>query len=122
MENKLIHSIPPEEVLIQKESELVLKVKIVSASDYFDGHFPNFKLLPAVAQIDLLAHYCSKYFGFPLSTPKIKRFKFADKILPDTSVIFKINFDSASGKVTFDISDSEKGTSYSSGTYMVELA
>lgn len=118
----MIHSIPPEEILLQNESEIVLKVKIAAESDYFDGHFPNFKLLPAVAQIDLLAHYCSKYFGLPLSTPKIKRFKFADKILPDTSVIFKINFDSASGKVTFDISDSEKGTSYSSGTYMVKLA
>ena len=116
----MIHSIPQEEVLSKTENEVVLKVKIVSASDYFDGHFPQFKLLPAVAQIDLLAHYSAKYFELPLSTPKIKRFKFADKILPDTSVIFKINFDSASGKVTFDISDSEKGTSYSSGTYSVK--
>lgn len=120
MENKLIHSIPPEEVLIQNESELVLKVRIAAESDYFDGHFPQFKLLPAVAQIDLLAHYSAKYFGLPLSTPKIKRFKFADKILPDTSVIFTIKFDSTNRKLTFDISDSEKGTSYSSGTYSVK--
>ena len=113
----MIHGILPEEVLEQSENQISLKVKISAQSDYFDGHFPQFKLLPAVAQIDLMAHYAAKYFGLPLSTPKIKRFKFSDKILPDTTVIFKITFDSEKNHLTFEVTDAADGKFYSSGAY-----
>ena len=113
----MIHKIPPEEILAQNESEISLKVKISAESDYFDGHFPQFKLLPAVAQIDLLVHYAQKYFALPLSTPNIKRFKFSDKILPDTTVIFKISFEKEKNRVSFEVSDETDGRVYSSGSY-----
>ena len=113
----MIHKIPPEEILAQNESEISLKVKISAESDYFDGHFPQFKLLPAVAQIDLLVHYAQKYFALPLSTPNIKRFKFSDKILPDTTVIFKISFEKEKNRVSFEVSDEADGRVYSSGSY-----
>ena len=115
----MIHSIPGEEVLEKSENAVSLKVKIVAESDYFDGHFPQFKLLPAVAQIDLVVHYAQKYFGLPLSTPNIKRFKFSDKILPDAVVIFKIAFDSAKNRVSFELLDSAGERVYSTGTYTV---
>lgn len=113
----MIHGIPEEEVIEKTENAVSLKVQIDAESDYFDGHFPQFKLLPAVAQIDLLAHYAAKYFSLPLSTPSIKRFKFSEKILPDTTVIFKISYDSEKNRVSFEISDFESGKSYSSGVY-----
>lgn len=115
----MIHGIPEEEILEKSENLVLLKVKIAAESDYFDGHFPDFKLLPAVAQIDLVAHYAQKYFGLPLSTPKIKRFKFSDKILPDTTVIFKISFDKEKGRVSFEVLDVTDEKSYSSGSYTV---
>ncbi len=118
----MIHGIPAEEIIEKSENTITLKVKIDAGSDYFDGHFPEFKLLPAVAQIDLVAHYAQKYFGLPLSTPNIKRFKFSDKILPDASVLFKIDFDSEKQKITFKITsaDADAGTSYASGSYTLE--
>lgn len=113
----MIHGIPEEEVLEQSENSVLLKVKIDSKSDYFDGHFPDFKLLPAVAQIDLLVHYAQKYFRIPLSTPNIKRFKFSEKILPDTTVIFKITYDSEKSRISFELNDFSDGKAYSSGNY-----
>lgn len=113
----MIHGIPSEEILEKSENKVILKVKICAESDYFDGHFPQFKLLPAVAQIDLLVHYAQKYFGLPLSTPSIKRFKFSGKILPDTTVLFNISFDSEKGRVSFEVTDAADGKSYSSGGY-----
>lgn len=113
----MIHNIPDEEVIEKTDSSVKIRVKIPASSDYFDGHFPDFKLLPAVAQIDLMAHYAQKYFGLPLSTPEIKRFKFTDKILPDSTVLFKIDFDREKHRVTFEVSDAANGTVYSSGTY-----
>ena len=116
----MIHGIPAEEVLEKTGNAVSLKVKIVAESDYFDGHFPEFKLLPAVAQIDLVVHYAQKYFGVPLSTPNIKRFKFSDKILPGTTVIFKISFDSEKERILFEVSDVADGRSYSSGSYVTK--
>ncbi len=115
----MIHSIPDEEIIEKTECSVVLKVFIDVKSDYFDGHFDQFKLLPAVAQIDLLVHYANKYFGLPLSTPSIKRFKFSDKILPETTVLFKIDFDSQKNRVSFEISDSSNEQIYSSGSYFI---
>ena len=106
-----------QRILEKSENKVILKVKICAESDYFDGHFPQFKLLPAVAQIDLLVHYAQKYFGLPLSTPSIKRFKFSGKILPDTTVLFNISFDSEKRRVSFEVTDAADGKSYSSGSY-----
>lgn len=116
---EFIHGIPEEEIIEKTDNQLTLKVFIPSGSDYFDGHFPQFKLLPAVAQIDLVVHYVHKYFGTKLCTAAIKRFKFSDKILPDTELLFKIKFDRESLKVSFEILDSEK--SYASGNYIAEI-
>lgn len=113
----MIHGIPEETVIEQTENSISLKVLIPASSDYFDGHFPQFKLLPAVAQIDLVAHYAHKYFKTALSTPDIKRFKFSDKLLPDSTVVFSLKFDSEKNKVSFTVADFEGEKSYSSGTY-----
>lgn len=116
-----IHGIPAETVLLRRENdknlEVELEVLIPGTSDYFDGHFPDFKLLPAVAQIDLVAHFAQRYFGTELSTPDIKRFKFSDKILPDSTVVFKLKFEGEKNKVSFEISDFTGARSYASGSY-----
>lgn len=92
-----------------------LKVMIPASSDYFDGHFPAFKLLPAVAQIDLLAHFADKYFGTGLAISEVRRFKFSEKILPNTEVFFKITFDKEKSKLSFEILDLEEKTVFASG-------
>lgn len=115
------HGIPAETVMLRKENDSVLEVEleveIPSTSDYFDGHFPQFKLLPAVAQIDMIAHFASRYFGTEVSIPEIKRFKFSDKILPDTILIIKLKFDSLKSKVSFEISDFSGSKTFASGNY-----
>ncbi len=115
------HGIPAETVMSRRENdsitEVELEVNIPSTSDYFDGHFPDFKLLPAVAQIDLTAHFAQRYFGTELTIPEIKRFKFSDKILPDSIVIFKLKYDSSKNKVSFEITDFSGSKSYAAGSY-----
>ena len=119
-----IHGIPAETVMSRRENdknlEVELEVFIPETSDYFDGHFPDFKLLPAVAQIDLVAHFAERYFGTTLSTPDIKRFKFSDKLLPNSTVVFKLKFEGEKCKVTFEISDFTGSKIYASGSYGAE--
>ncbi|MFA6836689.1 MAG: AMP-binding protein, partial [Fibrobacteraceae bacterium] len=39
----------------------VILVKFPETSDFFNGHFPTFKLLPAVVQVDLVIHWSEEY-------------------------------------------------------------
>ena len=114
---EMFHGIPKETIVSKEDGKVVLKVQIPASSDYFDGHFPEFKLLPAVAQIDLTAHFASEYFGSPLPMQGIKRLKFSDKILPDSVVLFKIQLNN--GKITFEIRSEDESVLYSAGSYTV---
>lgn len=115
------HGIPAETVMSRKENdsitEVQLEVNIPATSDYFDGHFPQFKLLPAVAQIDLVAHFAQRYFGADLSIQEIKRFKFSEKILPDTIVIFSLEYNSQKRKVSFKLTDFSESKIFATGSY-----
>lgn len=117
------HGIPAETVMSRKETqektEVELEVKIPLESDYFDGHFPELKILPAVALIDLTAHFASRYFGVKASCPDIKRFKFSEKILPGRTLVIKMKHEAASNKVSFEVSDFS-GRVFASGTYTAQ--
>lgn len=117
------HGIPAETVMSRKEDsdgiQIELEVKIPASSDYFDGHFPEFKLLPAVAQVDLIAHFATRYFGVKTSCLDIKRFKFSDKILPDSALIFKMKYEIKTSRVSFEILDFG-GKTFASGNYTAE--
>ncbi len=115
------HGIPAETILSQKEGMVELEVSIPASSNYFDGHFPEMKLLPAVAQIDLVTHYAQRYFGTELSTPDIKRFKFSNKILPDSVVVFHLEYKEEKECVTFNISDFSGNKVYASGSYSAKV-
>lgn len=119
-----IHGIPSETLLSKKEfddcNEVELEVLIPESSDYFDGHFPEFKLLPAVAQIDLVVHFAQRYFNTALSIPNIKRFKFSEKLLPNSTVVFSLKYDTQKNTISFKISSLNKEITYSSGTYIAK--
>ncbi len=85
-------------------------------ADYFDGHFPSFPILPAVAQFDVVSHAVAAFLGAGKSATKIRRLKFSGKILPDSIVRFSISLDSEKNRISFKIS-SEAGETLSSGSY-----
>ena len=49
-----LHSIVDEKVIEKTEDKITLEFVIPETSDFFDGHFPEFKLLPAVAQFEVI--------------------------------------------------------------------
>ena len=46
------HDIHDEQIISREENAIALEFVIPASSDFFDGHFPQYKLLPAVAQFD----------------------------------------------------------------------
>jgi acyl-coenzyme A synthetase/AMP-(fatty) acid ligase/uncharacterized membrane protein len=86
-------------------------------SPYFDGHFSGFKLLPAVAQVELALNCASLLFG-PAVMTGAKRIKFSNAVFPGARI--RIKTDYHQGLLRFSVS-SPDGRPYSSGTLNLEL-
>lgn len=101
----------------------VLTAKLIfpATSDYYDGHFPEFKLLPAVVQVDMVLKLARNFLDVPKELSKIHRTKFANPIFPDTPVNVKISYDEEAGKVSFNYTDELGEKTLSNGSFTMNV-
>ena len=78
------------QIIEKNENSVVLEFSIPGSSDYFDGHFPGYPILPAVAQIDLIMRCASQHLGTGMGISEIKRIKFTNLILPNVPLLLKL--------------------------------
>ena len=115
-----LHDIVNEEVLLNEEGKVTLEFVIPVTSDFFDGHFPEFKLLPAVAQFEVITRFSKKYFGTQRYVPSIRRIKFSAPIRPNTKIKLDLAHNTEKKSVSFTMADAEvEGKTYSSGSFSV---
>lgn len=113
-----LHDIVNENVISNEDGKVVLEFVIPITSDFFDGHFPEYKLLPAVAQFEVVTRFSKKYLGTQRYVPSIKRIKFSAPIRPDTKIHLELKRNAAKGTVSFNMSDANvEGKVYSSGSF-----
>lgn len=114
------HDIKDEEVISRDENVVVLEFVIPASSDFFDGHFPQYKLLPAVAQFEVITRFSRKYFGTQRYVPNIKRIKFSAPIKPNTKIHLELTYKKEKGSIAFNMADANiEGKVYSSGSFAV---
>ena len=114
------HDIRNEEILSRDETSVVMEFVIPGTSDFFDGHFPEYKLLPAVAQFEIITRFSRKYFGTQRHVPNIKRIKFSAPIRPETKIHLELTYKKDKGSVAFNMADANvEGKVYSSGNFGV---
>jgi acyl-coenzyme A synthetase/AMP-(fatty) acid ligase/uncharacterized membrane protein/3-hydroxymyristoyl/3-hydroxydecanoyl-(acyl carrier protein) dehydratase len=101
---------------------LTAKLMFPATSDYYDGHFPEFKLLPAVVQVDMVLRLARNFLDVPKELSKMNRTRFVSPILPDVPVVVKITYDADAGKVTFAFTSVDGETSYSNGSLIMNTA
>lgn len=94
---------------------LTAKLLFPATSEYFDGHFPNFKLLPAVVQVDLVLRLARNFLEIPKELSKMNRTRFTNPILPDVPVMVEINYNAGAGLVNFAFTSVDGKSAYSNG-------
>ena len=113
-----LHDITNEKILEQSEGKIALEFVIPESSDFFDGHFPEFKLLPAVAQFEVITRFSRKYLGSQRYIPNIKRIKFSAPIRPDSKIRLDLTRNDTKGTISFNMADADDAAHvYSSGSF-----
>jgi len=103
-----------EKVIEKNENSLTLEFLIPETSSYFDGHFPNFPILPAVAQTELVIRFASQYLGTGIDVSEIPRIKFSNLVWPSTPLVLKLEKNEKT--VSFKIVSPDGNAVYSIGT------
>ncbi|MCZ9954845.1 3-hydroxyacyl-ACP dehydratase [Brachyspira hyodysenteriae] len=98
---------------IEEHTSDMFKVKVFIREDliYFNGHFKNFKLLPAIAQVKIVTDIFKNIFNRDLIVTKLLKLKFTDMILPNTNIFIECHL--SDNIISFKIYDDNK--KYSDG-------
>jgi acyl-coenzyme A synthetase/AMP-(fatty) acid ligase/3-hydroxymyristoyl/3-hydroxydecanoyl-(acyl carrier protein) dehydratase len=111
---------PPYDILSSNRpgssaGELELELLFPPECPYFDGHFPSYKILPAVAQIDIVMRLARERLGAPKEMLGMPRVKFQKPMSPGIAYSLKLSHDSGKGRTTFAFAESISGDACSSG-------
>lgn len=104
---------------IQDKTSLEILVTFQKNSEYFDGHFDEFAVLPGVVQINYVMLCAEEYFGITPDISGITKLKFTKIIQPDMDIFLKIEYIEDSGKITFKYFMDD--AIYSSGNINLEV-
>ena len=104
-------------IINKTEDALTLELSLSSDNPYYDGHFPDFPILPAVAQVELILRFSAEHLGTSIDAAKIQRIKFVNPVWPDT--LFLLEILKKESAISFKISSPDGETQYSSGTLLL---
>ncbi len=76
------------------------RLSVGAGSSYYHDHFPSFRLLPAVAEIDIVVLTAERILGTELNVSSISKTKFTKPIVPDSDLELLLDFN-ASGIIRF---------------------
>ena len=106
--------------LIERTANSVsVEFSVSSDSPYFDGHFPEFALLPAVAQVELIIRFASEYLGTGVDISEMRRVKFMQFILPDSRLLLWM--EKTEKNLSFKMISPKDKSLYSSGTLAISF-
>jgi 3-hydroxymyristoyl/3-hydroxydecanoyl-(acyl carrier protein) dehydratase len=110
-------SVKGARVIEKTGSSFLIEFSIPQESPYFDGHFPGFSLLPAVAQVELVIRFASEFFGTGIDISEMRRIKFSKFILPDAPLHLRLQKDEKS--LMFKLVSPVDESVYSSGALSI---
>lgn len=112
------HQAPQAVLLVAPNADAADMVLSVPAdSPYFEGHFPEFALLPGVVQVQWAKDIACRYWNLEANLLGVKALKFMSPIRPDDTVILKLSRSAAGVAFVYQKPD---GSTLSRGTLVME--
>lgn len=106
-----------EEKLLQRSgSSAVVEFRVPPESPYFDGHFPECKILSAAAQVAIILRLAGCYLTGGRAASGIKKLKFTKIIQPGVPIRLELAWDQNAGTLSFKMLATEGGCRYASGS------
>lgn len=68
---------------------------------FFAGHFPEFPIVPGVAQLAWVVHFAQVYFNVEKPFTVVERLKFSSPILPGTQVKLTLGVNAQCTEINF---------------------
>ena len=102
---------PIIENLKHNKDQLSAQLTFLKEAVYFQGHFPNYPILPGVIQIHVAFFFLKNYFHINPIRYNIQKLKFTNLILPNHTVFFQID---KTGTDTYSFSYKTDDKTYSS--------
>jgi 3-hydroxymyristoyl/3-hydroxydecanoyl-(acyl carrier protein) dehydratase len=110
------NELPDEKLIERTDNTVSLEFSVPEDSSYFDGHFPGFPILPAVAQADIVLRYAARYLGTGLTPSEIRRMKFINLIRPLAPHLLRL--EKKGETLVFTITSQSGEVVYSTGTFV----
>ena len=85
----------------ESEGRYSARLSVSSDSSYYHDHFPSFRLLPAVAEIDIVVLTAERILGKEIKVSSITKTKFTKPIVPDSDLELLLLDFNASGVIRF---------------------
>ena len=104
-------------VIERTENSVAIEFSAPPDNPYFDGHFPEFSLLPALGQVELIIRFASEHLGTGIDISRMRRVKFTKFILPNAPLLLRL--EKSEKNITFKIFSLKDKSLYSSGTLEV---
>ncbi|MBQ3713832.1 MAG: AMP-binding protein [Spirochaetia bacterium] len=101
----------------QEENKVAVTFAAPESCDFYDGHFPEKKFLPAVAQFHIAVKVAEQYFKMEIPLVETRRIKFSHPILPEKAMVLTITCEGS--RLQFSYCD-ETGKEYSRGTFFAK--
>ena len=97
--------LPSHQIINQQQTEAVLELCLALSLPpdmvYFDGHFDEQPILPAVAQIFMVRQLADHYWDLPVVCAGAKQLKFKATIAPEEAVQLHMSYDPDAMKLNF---------------------
>ncbi len=108
------HPEPADWDLSRNHLSLFFKAK--GKMPYFDGHFPDWPIMPGVAQVQIAVEESARYLKTPLEVSSVTNLKFMAIIRPETELKLTVDFDPQTLRLHFSFNSPDGRTRYSTGT------
>ena len=117
LKSDCIKSLEVIRVLEKTECSTMLEFSVPASSPYYDGHFPGFPILPAVAQTEIVLRFADEYLGTGINVSEIRRIKFSNFLLPDKPHLLRFN--KSDTILSFKITSLSGDTVFSQGSFIL---